>query len=174
MLIFCFIVDCIEYINNLNGIANQYGYQKLSITNGTGVLTSRDGSITTTLTGTMRARLLTYDEAKGTYICVRNADVNSYKCNCQTCQDPYRCVVSQDCGSYSTQTYTYTDSCPQSGTCISQHTVCVNKSCTVSNVVTNYETCTKWYSCTKTGTKTDVRKWQNPRRQREYQGKRPD
>ena len=56
-----------EYINNENGTKNTYGYQKLSITNGTGVLTSQDGTITTTLTGTMRARLLTNEEANALY-----------------------------------------------------------------------------------------------------------
>jgi len=50
------------YINNLNGTTNTYGYQKLVITNGIGVLTSQDGS-TTELQETSRARLLTYEEA---------------------------------------------------------------------------------------------------------------
>ena len=55
-------IESYEYINNANGTTNTYGYQKLTITNGTGVLTSQDES-TTTLTGTMRARLLTHEEA---------------------------------------------------------------------------------------------------------------
>ena len=95
---------------------------------------------------------LTYDDEKG-YICVRQSDEEKYKCKCETCKDPYTCEVSQDCGTYSTQTYTYQDSCPQSGTCITKHTVCVNATCSVTRVETNYETCTKWYSCTKTGTR---------------------
>ena len=52
------------YNNNLNGTKNTYGYQKLEIENGTGKLISKDGSIITTLTGTNRARLLTYEEAE--------------------------------------------------------------------------------------------------------------
>ena len=53
-----------EYKNNPDetGATKQYGYQKLNITNGVGILTSQDGS-TTKLTGTMRARLLTYEDA---------------------------------------------------------------------------------------------------------------
>jgi len=59
-------IDPIEeytYDNNLNGTTNTYGYQKLTITNGVGILTSQDGTIETELEGTMRARLLTYEEA---------------------------------------------------------------------------------------------------------------
>ena len=54
-------IESYEYVNNLNGTTNTYGYQKLTITNGVGLLTSQDGT-TTNLTGTMRARLLTYEE----------------------------------------------------------------------------------------------------------------
>ena len=56
-------IESYTYDNNLNGTANKYGYQKLTITNGTGVLTSQDGTKNTTLAGTMRARLLTNEEA---------------------------------------------------------------------------------------------------------------
>jgi len=55
-------ISSYKYDNNLNGTKYSYGYQKLVVTNGTGVLTSQEGTINTTLTGTMRARLLTYDE----------------------------------------------------------------------------------------------------------------
>jgi len=55
-------ISSYEYNNNLNGTTNTCGYQKLIVTNGTGVLTSQDGTITTNLAGTMRARLLTLDE----------------------------------------------------------------------------------------------------------------
>jgi len=51
------------YGNNLNGTTYSTGYQKLEITNGTGILTSQDGSTTTTVDGIMRARLLTSEEA---------------------------------------------------------------------------------------------------------------
>jgi len=56
-------IESYTYDNNLNGTTNYYGYQKLEITNGEGVLTSQDGNTTTELTGTSRARLLTYEEA---------------------------------------------------------------------------------------------------------------
>ena len=56
-------IESYTYANNLNGTTNSYGYQKLIVTNGTGVLTSQDGTKNTTLAGTMRARLLTYEEA---------------------------------------------------------------------------------------------------------------
>ena len=56
-------IESYTYNNNLNGNRDAYSYQKLVITNGIGVLTSQDSSITTTLMGTSRARLLTYEEA---------------------------------------------------------------------------------------------------------------
>ena len=43
-------IESYEYVNNLNGTTNTVGYQKLTITNGVGVLTSQDGT-TTNLTG---------------------------------------------------------------------------------------------------------------------------
>jgi len=61
------------YNNNLNGTTNENGYQKLTITNGSGILMSQDGTTTTNLTGTMRARLLTYEEASA----LKNANSNS-------------------------------------------------------------------------------------------------
>ena len=50
------------YDNNLNGTTNTYGYQKLVITDGKGELTSQDG-VMTELTGPIRARMLTREEA---------------------------------------------------------------------------------------------------------------
>jgi len=52
------------YDNNLNGTTNTYGYQKLEITNGAGILTSQDGKTQTELTGTSRVRLLTEEEVQ--------------------------------------------------------------------------------------------------------------
>ena len=63
-------IESYTYDNNLN---DSSAYQKLEITNGEGVLTSKDGATTTTLTGVSRARLLTYEEADA--LC----RVNSYK-----------------------------------------------------------------------------------------------
>jgi len=57
------LVGSYKYDNNLNGTTNTYGYQKLEITNGIGLLTSKNGNTTTELTGINRARLLTYEEA---------------------------------------------------------------------------------------------------------------
>jgi len=56
-------IESYKYDNNLNGTTNIYGYQKLEITNGKGLLTSQDGNTKTELTGISRARLLTYEEA---------------------------------------------------------------------------------------------------------------
>ena len=56
-------IESYTYDNNLNGTTNAYGYQKLEIINGTGVLIGKDANITTTLAGTSRARILTYEEA---------------------------------------------------------------------------------------------------------------
>ena len=52
------------YDNNLNGTTKTHGYQKLEITHGIGKLINQDGDMTTTLSGTSRARLLTDEEAK--------------------------------------------------------------------------------------------------------------
>jgi len=56
-------IESYAYDNNLNGTTYTYGYQKLEITNGEGLLTSKDGNTITELTGTSRARLLTQEEA---------------------------------------------------------------------------------------------------------------
>ena len=55
-------IESYTYNNNLNGNTKEHGYQKLEITNGVGKLTSQDDTIITTLTGTMRARLITLEE----------------------------------------------------------------------------------------------------------------
>jgi len=62
------VISSYTYNNNLNGNTNTYGYQKLEITNGTGILTSQAGTETNTISGTSRARLLTYEEAETLYI----------------------------------------------------------------------------------------------------------
>lgn len=91
---------------------------------------------------------LVHDGSKG-YICTDNSSsaINSYTCGCTTCASPYTCMTSSSgCGSY----YNYQDSCPMSGTCWGYHTICVNKSCSVTSYEHYAYSCTKWYSCTKT------------------------
>ena len=50
------------YINNLNGTAKPYGYQKIEIKNGATKLTHKDGETITNVAGESKARLLTLDE----------------------------------------------------------------------------------------------------------------
>lgn len=92
---------------------------------------------------------LIHDENKG-YVCIDSSSsaINSYTCGCTTCTSSYTCITSYSgCGSY----YQYQDSCPMSGTCFGYHTVCGNRSCTVTSYEKYAYSCTKWYLCTKTG-----------------------
>lgn len=56
-------ISSYEYVNNAGGSTYTYGYEKLTITNGTAVVTKQDAVTQVEISGTSRARLITGWEA---------------------------------------------------------------------------------------------------------------